>query len=258
MPQTAPRRRPQSPVAETTDLSRDELRRVARAERRLASRDPAQAAAARRELQDIERRHADRLEGESLAARLAETASLAAARGEEVRAETVRVSHPLLDEHGARLVKDGAPLYRRETVTRVRVASRGGLQLAFERGDLDGAALRAERLYETGNAYRWAFEASTALTTPARSLAPISARAPLRASAGPQDAVFVAGELLRTFRGPLSARQAAVLDRVCGLDMTIRAAAQALGADPRTVRVALAEGLSLAAEARAAQRRGAA
>ncbi len=235
-------------------LSRDELRRLARAERKIASRDQIQAAAGRRELQEIERRHGERIAGRSLAARLAETAALAAVRGEDVRSETVRIAQPLFDEHGVRLVKDGAPIYRREAVTRVRVASRGGLQLAFERGDLDGADARAEQLYETGKAYRWAYEASSALTTPARSLSSVSARSPLRASTGPQDAVFAAGDLLRTFRSPLTPRRIAVLDMVCGLDLTIRAAALQLRADPRSVRAALTDGLSAAAAARRGKR----
>lgn len=244
------RRRVPAPVAGPQDLSRDDLRRLAKAERKLASRDPAQAASGRREIQELERRHAARLEGQSLAARLAETSALALSRGEEVRTETVRADQPLFDEHGARIVRDGAPLYRRETVTRVRIASRGGLQLAFERGDLDGGPVRAERLYETGKTYRWAFEASCALTTPTRNLAPISARAPLRASAGPQDTVFAAGERLRAFRAALTQRQVAVLDRVCGLDMTVRAAALALRADPRSIRKVLVEGLALASAPR--------
>jgi hypothetical protein len=227
-------------------LGRDELRRLAKAERKTASADAAQAAAGRREIGDIERRHAARLEGHSLAARLAETSSLALSRGEEVRSETVRIAVPLTDEHGARLVRHGLPLFRQETVTRMRILSRGGLQLAFDRGDLDGGPIKAERLLETAKTYRWAYETATSLTTPARNLAVIGARAPLKAGAGPQDAVFAAGELLRVFRAGLAVRQVAVLDRVCGLDLTVRAAALALKADPRTVRRALVEALAAA------------
>ena len=51
----------------------------------------------------------------------------------------------------------------------MRIQSRGGLQLAFERGDLDSGQVRAERLLETGKAYRWAYETATALTTPEQS-----------------------------------------------------------------------------------------
>lgn len=241
-------------AADPETLTREELRRLGKSERKLASPDASQAAAGRREVQDLERRHAERIEGQSLAARLAETSSLALSRGEEVRSETVRTAEPMYDEHGARLVKDGAPLYRRETVTRVRIASRGGLQLAFDRGDLDGGSWRAERLLDLGRTYRWAFEAATGLTTPERNLSPISSRSPLRASAGPQDSVFAAGETLRTCRAGLTPRQCAALDRVCGLDLTIRATALALGADPRSIRKALVEGLSRAAESRAAAR----
>ncbi len=237
-------------VADPRDLTRDELRRLAKAERKLAGRDPAQAAAGRREVQELERRHAERIEALGLAARLAETSALAIARGEEVWCETVRLAEPLFDEHGVRIVQGGAPVWRRGLVARVRIASRGGLQLAFERGDLDGGPVRAERLYDTGKVYRWAFETTAAMTTPARTLAPIAAHAPLRASAGPQEAVFAAGERLRAFRTRLTPRQAAVLDRVCGLDMSVRAAALALRADPRSVRKALVEGLAAVARAR--------
>ena len=235
-------------------LTREELRRLAKAERKLASPDRAQAASGVREIQDLERRHGERLEGQSLAARLAETSSLALSRGEEVRSETVRLAVAQFDEHGARIVRHGLPLYRQETHTRVRVSSRGGLQLAFERGDLDGGRLRAERLNETGKAYRWAFETASALTTPARNLAPIGGRSPLRASAGPQDAVFAAGEILRIFRANLTARQVAVLDTVCGLDATLRAAGLLLKADARTVRRILVEALAIAGDSRAASK----
>ncbi|HEY1751771.1 MAG TPA: hypothetical protein VGG29_10935 [Caulobacteraceae bacterium] len=237
---------------QTEDLSREELRRLGKAERKLTSADRAQAAGGRREIQDLERRLTDRLEAQSLAARLAETSALARGRGEEVRSESVRIAVPLVDEHGARIVKSGLPLYRQETVARVRVTSRAGLQLAFDRGDLDGGRLKGERLLETGKAYRWAYETCSALTTPARNLSPISSRSPLRSSAGPQDAVFAAGEILRVFRRDLTARQCAVLDRVCGLDMTVRAAALALKADPRSIRRALVEALIAATESRAA------
>ncbi len=242
-----PSRRRQAPspaVSGPEALSRDELRRLAKAERKLASADRATAMSGVREIQDIERRHGERLEAGSLAARLAETSSLALSRHEEVRAETVRIAVPLVDEHGARIVRKGLPAYRQETVSRVRVVSRGGLQLAFDRGDLDGGPQKAERLLETGKVYRWAYETSSALTTPQRNLAPISSRAPLRASAGPQDAVFAAGEMLRRFRGGLTPRQVAVLDRVCGYDMTIHAAALTLRAGPRTVRRELLDALT--------------
>lgn len=253
---TAHRRAPsRNDSADPEALSREDLRRLTKAERKLASPDPAQASGGRREIQDIERRHAARVESQSLAARLAETSSLALSRGETVKSESVRIAVPLVDEHGARIVRGGLPLYRQETVSRVRILSRGGLQLAFDRGDLDGGRLKAERLLDTGIAYRWAFESASSLRTPARNLAPIAARSPMRASAGPQDAVFAAGELLRTFRAGLSERQVSVLDRICGLDLTLRAAALALKADPRTLRRALIEALALAAENRANQRR---
>jgi hypothetical protein len=229
-------------------LTRDELRRLAKAERKLASPDRSESAAGVREIHDIERRRGQRREGQSLAARLAETSSLALSRGEDVRAETVRLQVPQFDEHGVRIVRHGLPLYRQETHSRVRIASRGGLQLAFERGDLDGGPIKAERLYETAKAYRWAFETASALTTPARNLAPISGRSPLRASAGPQDAVFAAGEILRVFRYGLGARQLAVLDQVCGLDLTVRAASLMLRADVRTIRRQLVEALCDATE----------
>jgi hypothetical protein len=237
-------------AADPEAFSREELRRLGKAERKLASPDRTQSAAGVREIQDLERRHGQRIEEQNLAIRLAETSSLALARGEEVRAETVRLSAPQYDEHGARIVRDGLPVYRQETHSRVRIASRGGLQLAFERGDLDGGAIKAEALYETAKAYRWAFETASGLTTPARNLAPISGRSPLRASAGPQDAVFAAGETLRVCRAGLAERQIAILDRVCGHDETVRAASIALRADLRTIRRSMVEALAVATENR--------
>ena len=231
-------------------LTRDELRRLAKAERKRAGGDRAQALSGQRELVEIERRHASRLEAQSLAARLAETSALALSRGEEIRSEQVRIATPIVDEHGGRVTKRGLPLYRQETVSRVRIITRGGLQLAFDRGDLDGGPLKAELLLDTGRAYRWAFETASALTTPQRNLSPVSARAPLRASAGPQDAVFAAGEALRLFRADLTERQRDVLDRVCGLDLTVRAAAMAMKADPRTIRRSLVDALGRAAQSR--------
>ena len=214
----SPKRHPPAvPTADGERLTRDELRRLSKAERKLGGADRTLADSGRREILELERRHATRLEDVSLAERLAETQALARGRGEDVRAERLRIATPALDEHGARIVRRGLPVYAQETVTRVRICSRGGLQLAFERGDLDDGPLKADRLVETGKTYRWAYETCSAMTTPQRNLAPISSRAPLRASAGPQDAVFAAGELLRLFREDLSARQTAILDRVCGL-----------------------------------------
>ncbi|HXQ16839.1 MAG TPA: hypothetical protein VN814_19670 [Caulobacteraceae bacterium] len=249
-----PRRRPALHSANPQALTREELRRLAKAERKLASPDRAQAASGVREIQDLERRHGERVESQSLAARLAETSSLALSRGEEVRSETVRLAVAQFDEHGARIVRHGLPLYRQETHARVRITSRGGLQLAFERGDLDGGRVKAERLHETGKAYRWAFETASALTTSPRNLAAIGGRSPLRASAGPQDAVFAAGEILRIFRADLTARQVVVLDSVCGLDSTVRATALLLRADARTVRRLLVEALTVATDSKAASR----
>jgi hypothetical protein len=248
------KRRPVTPPLDPDALTRDELRRLAKAERKIEGADRTAQASGLREVQEIDRRHTDRLEGQSLAARLAETSSLALSRGEEVRTETVRIAVPLTDEHGARIVRRGLPLYRQETHARVRIASRGGLQLAFERGDLDGGRLKGEALYETGKTYCWAFETASALTTPQRNLAPISGRSPTRASAGPQDAVFAAGEILRTFRADLTSAQVAMLDRICGLDLTIRATAITLRTDPRTTRRQLVDALILATESRKAAR----
>ena len=241
-----PSRRPTSSVARTDAFTREELRRLAKAERKAASVDEAVAAAGRREIQEVGRRREQRQTEQSLADRLAETAALARARGEEVRVESLRIATPLIGADGAHVIRSGAPMYRSETVSRVRVASRGGLQLAYERGDLDGGPVTAERLLEIGQRYRWAFETATARTTPRRDLAPIASRVPTRGGTGPQEAVFVAGELLRTLRHGLAVRQVAVLDQVCGLDDSIRAAASVLKADPRTVRRALVDALSQA------------
>lgn len=252
MKKSSPKRRPSSAPnsLDPERLTRDELRRLAKAERKMTSPDPAVVAAGRREIVDLERRRRTRHDDAALADRLAETSALARARGEEVKAENVRITSPVLDDHGVRVVRRGLPLYRQEAVSRVRISSRGGLQLAFERGDLDGGPIKAERLYETGKAYRWAYETSSALTTPERNLASVSARVRLRASAGPQDAVFAASEILRAFRRPLTDRARAVLDQVCGLDMTVRATAEALKADPRTIRRMLVEALTAATDSR--------
>lgn len=239
-------RRQLGPLTDSEDLSRDELRRLAKAARKLASPDASQLDSGRREIEQIERRRVERVESLRLSVRLAETIGLAKARGEEVRSETVRIAAALTDEHGARLIRRGLPAYRSETVTRVRILSRGGLQLAFERGDLDGGPTKAERLYEAGKSYRWAYEANVALITPQRTLSPISGRSAFRASDGPQEQVFRAGELLRMFRDGLGNRQLAILDRVCGLDLTVRASALSLKIDPRSARKALLEGLTLA------------
>ena len=246
----ARRRLPVSLRFDPERLTREELRRLAKAERKLASSDRSVAAAGQREIVELERRRETRAADEALAARVAETLALAKARSETVRAETVRIATPAVDEAGAPVVQRGLPVYRRETVTRVRIASRGGLQLAFERGDLDGGPVKADRLLEISKTYRWAFEAHSALTTPERNLSSVSARSPLRASAGPQEAVFAAGQILRTLRNGMNERQRAAADMVCGLDMTIRAAALALKADPRTLRRALVEALTIAADNR--------
>jgi len=239
--------RPGPALTDSQSLTRDELRRLAKAERKVASADRAVSVGGHREIQDLGRRRDERLESQSLAARLAETSSLALSRGEEVKSESVRIAVPLVDEHGARIVRKGLPVYRQETVSRVRILSRGGLQLAFDRGDLDGGPAKGERLFEIGKTYRGAYETSVSLNTPQRDMAPVTARAPLRASAGPQEAVFAAGETLRIFREGLGRREVVVLDQVCGLDQSIRATALALRADPRTIRRALLEGLTQAA-----------
>ena len=62
--------------------------------------------------------------------------------------------------------------------------------------------------------------------------------------------MFAAGEILRVLRRGQGERQIAVLDRVGGLDLTVRAAALALRADVRTVRRRLVEALAVATENR--------
>ena len=113
-------------------------------------------------------------------------------------------------------------------MTRIRIASRGGLQLAFERGDLDGGRLKAERLYETGQGLSLGLRDRVGADHAGPQPRPRSPAARRCGPApGPQDAVFAAGEILRIFRDGLTARQVAVLDHVCGLDLTVRAAALA-------------------------------
>lgn len=146
---------------------------------------------------------------------------------------------------------------------RVRVRTRGGLQLAWERGDLDGGRVRGDLLYETGKAYRDAFERSDGLTTP-------SGGGRAKTTEGRQLGVAQAIEDLATMRGEvrlrvqkhgeeappppkapvggkLGPKQRAVLDRVCGLDMTVRATATEIRAGVPAVRRALRGGLTLAA-----------
>ncbi len=134
-----------------------------------------------------------------------------------------------------------------EVAGRTRVSSRGGLQLAFERGQLAGGAVKPELLLAAGERYRDAFERASGLTTPARPIG-VTPRTG-KPSAGPQDAVFRAADRLARMRAGLSERQRAVLDRVCGMDMTVGATAQALKAGAPSVRNALRAGLRLAGEA---------
>lgn len=126
----------------------------------------------------------------------------------------------------------------RETRGRIRVLTRGGLQLAFERGDLDGrpgSKPGAEALYEVAKAYRDVFERVEGMTSPTG--------AGTGRGEGPQPGMLKALDQLQVWRAVLSVKQLAVLNRVCGMDLTIGAAAKELRAGVPSVRRALHGGL---------------
>ena|GEM_PF-4075876 len=193
-------------------------------------------------------------------ARLREAEKLAADPRAEVRAHARRLLLGLQAEAEA-LADAGALAGRQAEIValeearggavevnargRLRVLSRSGLQLAFERGNLDGTRVRGEILYELGLRYAAAYQAEEALRTPDRSQ---SGGGPGFHSRGPQLKVIEAREALRVMRAGFSRRQREVLDRVCGVDMTVRAAAESLKAGFPSTAKALREGLILAGE----------
>jgi hypothetical protein len=207
---------PPPALLEAAELSRSQRLRLREAERLAAQ--PRSAGQARRLLLDLQAEAGAAEDAASLACRKAEVVALEAARGGTV-------------EVGPR--------------GRMRVLSRSGLQLAFERGNLDGTRVRGEILYELGVRYAAAFRLEEGLRTPDRTH---SGGGGGFHSHGPQVKVIEAREALRTMRAGFSRRQREVLDRVCGLDLTVRAAAETLKAGFPSTAKALREGLVLAGE----------
>jgi hypothetical protein len=207
---------PAPAVLEEAELSRTQRIRLKEAERLAAQ--PRSAGHARRILLDLQAEANAVGDAAALARRKAEVMELEAARGGAV-------------EVGPR--------------GRMRVLSRSGLQLAFERGNLDGTRVRGEILYELGVRYAAAYGLEEAMRTPDRSQ---SGGGGGFHSHGPQVKVIEAREALRTMRAGFSRRQREVLDRVCGLDLTVRATAEALKAGFPSTAKALREGLVLAGE----------
>lgn len=174
---------------------------------------------------------------------VAESAALALARGEEVETVETEVSKWRVDRHGVTKRKRGEPILDVEVARATRVMSRTGLALAFARGHLDGGRISAEALFFIGGKYRDAYEASVALRTPDRDEgAPSAPRC--KPSPGVSQQVLEASEVLSTLRAGLNRRQVKVLDLVCGQDMAIRAAADAMKAGVPSVRRTLVKALS--------------
>ena len=205
-------------VIEADRLSRSQRSRLRDAEKLAAAPHAADRAQARRVLTELQAEAAALDDAGALARKQAEIVAL-----EEARGGVVQVN----------------------AKGRIRVLSRSGLQLAFERGNLDGTRVRGEILYELGTRYGEAYQTEEALRTPDRSN---SGGGPGFHSRGPQLKVIEAREALRLMRAGFTRRHREVLDRVCGLDMTVRATAESLKAGfPSTVK-ALREGLVLAGE----------
>lgn len=180
---------------------------------------------------------------------VSETTRLASSRGEEVQDEATEVPEWVRDENGA-LVKgeNDLPILKVERAKTKRVLSRSGLDLAFVRGDLGEGREAPMRLLLIGRRYGVAFASAVARTTPEAK--------EIRSSSipEPQMAALMAWDELNALRGdkeglePMSRRQRDVLDRVCGLDMTIGATAQAMKAGVPSIRRALRGGLMKAEE----------
>lgn len=151
----------------------------------------------------------------------AETLALAASRGEEIDAKA----------------KNG----------KVRILSRGGLDAAFRAGHLDAVARnprddwRSQELVSVGEIYGSALEVIQAQATPNRDAGSGMGRE------GPQHAILHSGEVLAILRGSLSPEQTDALDLICGLGMSINAAALSRKTHRLTMRTHLREGLGKAA-----------
>ncbi len=200
-------------------------------------------------------------------AAIAESANYALARREDVVEEQVVRARFETDDAGVRRRhrrsaapagiefpghRAGDAVLVEERVTRRRVLTRGGLELAYRRGDLDeGKGAKRERLlYATGQAYQQGYERIEGLAGGRRDPDGGSAVSTRRLDlpAGQEVVADQQGQFA-AMRAALSPRQRAVLDRVCGLDMSIGAAAGAMGAGVPSIRRALRGGLGAAAQA---------
>lgn len=145
---------------------------------------------------------------------LAESVTLAKARGDEVEVKTAG---------------------------RVAVITRAGLKMAFEAGYLDGGQ-NDQELYDIGRMYRDCYERSQGGTTPSGSGTASGKRD------GPQHSLLDAGEVLRVMRSAQSERRLFALDMICGEDATINIAATAYGCHRLTMAKRLRDGLLIALE----------
>jgi len=196
---------------------------------------------------------------------VAESAALALARGEQVEDEEVETHDWKRGKHGEIKRRKGVPQLITERAIVKRVQSRTGLELAFRRGDLDGAGVRAEALLHIGTIYREAWITANAQRGPVREEGvPSSPRC--KASLGPAEAIFEAqqtllrlregrvrgedGKLRRMEGAWMTRRQIAILDAVCGQDMALGAAAKALRMGYPALRRGLKAGLVVAWENR--------
>lgn len=184
----------------------------------------------------------------------AETLTLDKVRGDESEEEDTEVPEWVRDPESGGLLKgdDGLPVLRVERATTRRALSRSGLDLAFVRGDLGEGTQTPMRLREIGRRYAAAYEAAAARLTPEANevrgtgvpepqLSTLMAWLDLAIMRGERELEGV--ELRR-----LSPKQRGVLDRVCGLGLTIGASAREMRAGVPSVRRALRAGLETAGE----------
>lgn len=179
-----------------------------------------------------------------------ETLDLAQLRGEDIDSETIELVTYPTDEHGARLrhktgSRRGQVVTHVDRVTRAVIRSRGGgLELALEKGHLDGGpgSPKADVLFRTGDRYREAYEIDEGLKS--NSGGGGGGFGPK----GPQIRAVEAGEILAIMRSKLTPRELHVLNEVCGKGFRLRQVATDMGAGfPATAR-ALRGGLRTAGE----------
>lgn len=179
-----------------------------------------------------------------------ETETLAKLRREEVAEESTEVPEWLRDPDTGGLVKgdDGLPVLKIERASTRRVLTRSGLDLAFVRGDLGEGVQTPIRLREVGRSYALAYQAASAQLTPEAH--------EVRGSGipEPQLATLSHWHTLTLMRGDrpglrrMTPKQRATLDRVCGMGLTVTAAARDMRAGVPSVRRALRAGLEVADE----------